>query len=60
MSPWVEGQQGTDEERWTLTGGFSRSAGAKLYDVNGKEYLDFLSGIAVHAVGHSHPTWWPP
>lgn len=30
-------------------------AGCKLTDANGKEYLDFLSGIAVCALGHSHP-----
>lgn len=30
-------------------------AGCKLTDANGKEYVDFLSGIAVCALGHSHP-----
>src|SRR5690606_4781386 len=25
------------------------------YDVDGKKYIDFLSGIAVLALGHSHP-----
>ena len=30
-------------------------SGCKLTDANGKEYLDFLSGIAVCALGHSHP-----
>ncbi|HHW11764.1 MAG TPA: acetylornithine transaminase [Firmicutes bacterium] len=34
---------------------FARGEGARLYDVDGKEYIDFLSGIAVQAVGHSHP-----
>jgi acetylornithine/N-succinyldiaminopimelate aminotransferase len=29
--------------------------GCKLIDGDGKEYLDFLSGIAVCALGHSHP-----
>lgn len=29
--------------------------GCKLMDADGKEYLDFLSGIAVCALGHSHP-----
>lgn len=29
--------------------------GCKLTDADGKEYLDFLSGIAVCALGHSHP-----
>ena len=29
--------------------------GCNLYDADGKKYLDFLSGIAVAALGHSHP-----
>lgn len=29
--------------------------GSWLYDENGKEYLDFTSGIAVNQVGHAHP-----
>lgn len=29
--------------------------GALLYDPEGNEYLDFLSGIAVCSLGHSHP-----
>lgn len=29
--------------------------GCKLYDMEGKEYLDFLAGIAVNALGHAHP-----
>ncbi|MGA2527340.1 MAG: acetylornithine transaminase [Smithellaceae bacterium] len=27
----------------------------KVWDVNGKEYLDFVAGIAVCNLGHSHP-----
>ena len=34
---------------------FVRGEGMKLYDAEGKEYLDFAAGIAVHALGHSHP-----
>ncbi len=34
---------------------FSHGKGCKLWDVEGKEYLDFLSGIAVDGLGHSHP-----
>lgn len=34
---------------------FAKGEGAILYDTNGKRYVDFLSGIAVHALGHSHP-----
>jgi acetylornithine/N-succinyldiaminopimelate aminotransferase len=29
--------------------------GAYVYDSTGKKYLDFLGGIAVNALGHSHP-----
>jgi 4-aminobutyrate aminotransferase len=29
--------------------------GLYIYDVDGNEYLDFVQGIAVNALGHSHP-----
>ncbi len=32
-----------------------RGEGARLYDVEGREYIDFAGGIAVMNVGHSHP-----
>ena len=34
---------------------FVRGEGTQLWDVNGKRYLDFLSGISVTSLGHSHP-----
>ena len=34
---------------------FVRGAGLTLWDTDGKEYLDFLGGIAVNALGHCHP-----
>jgi len=34
---------------------FERGEGVYLYDAEGKRYLDFLSGIGVNALGHSHP-----
>ena len=34
---------------------FVRGQGARLWDADGREYLDFLAGIAVCAVGHCHP-----
>lgn len=34
---------------------FSHGDGVYLYDKDGKEYLDFLSGIAVTGFGHNHP-----
>ncbi len=33
-----------------------RGSGAKVWDSSGKEYLDFVAGIAVNNVGHCHPT----
>jgi acetylornithine/N-succinyldiaminopimelate aminotransferase len=32
-----------------------RGKGARVWDADGKEYLDFLAGIAVNALGHCHP-----
>ncbi|MBM7623432.1 aspartate aminotransferase family protein [Sporohalobacter salinus] len=32
-----------------------KGEGIKIYDKEGNEYLDFLAGIAVNALGHSHP-----
>jgi len=34
---------------------FVRGCGARLWDVGGRDYIDFLGGIAVDAVGHCHP-----
>jgi len=34
---------------------FVRGEGARLWDCEGEEYLDFLSGISVTNVGHCHP-----
>ncbi|HEY4427753.1 MAG TPA: acetylornithine/succinylornithine family transaminase [Solirubrobacteraceae bacterium] len=34
---------------------FVRGEGARLWDAEGNEYLDFLSGISVTSVGHCHP-----
>ena len=34
---------------------FVRGEGSWLYDETGKRYLDFLSGLAVTSLGHSHP-----
>jgi len=32
-----------------------RGQGIKVWDANGKEYIDFLAGIATNALGHCHP-----
>jgi acetylornithine/N-succinyldiaminopimelate aminotransferase len=34
---------------------FARGEGARLWDAEGREYLDFLAGISVCSVGHCHP-----
>ncbi len=34
---------------------FVRGAGTELWDSDGNRYLDFLGGLAVIALGHSHP-----
>lgn len=36
---------------------FERGDGCKLYDTEGKEYLDLTAGIAVNSLGHGDPTW---
>jgi len=34
---------------------FAKGEGSWLYDINGKKYLDFTSGIAVNLLGHNYP-----
>ena len=34
---------------------FTRGEGAYLYDTEGVPYLDFVAGLAVNNLGHSHP-----
>jgi acetylornithine/succinyldiaminopimelate/putrescine aminotransferase len=34
---------------------FVRGEGARLWDAEGNEYLDFQSGLAVTSLGHGHP-----
>ncbi|MFF5706887.1 acetylornithine transaminase [Streptomyces sp. NPDC012794] len=50
--------------RWqgTLTNNYGtpalalvRGAGAQVWDADGKQYTDFVGGIAVNALGHAHP-----
>lgn len=33
----------------------SRGSGAEVWDMDGRRYLDLLSGVAVNALGHAHP-----
>ncbi len=34
---------------------FARGEGMRLFDLEGRAYLDFVGGIAVSALGHAHP-----
>ena len=34
---------------------FVRGEGSRLFDTEGRPYLDFLSGLAVTSLGHAHP-----
>lgn len=34
---------------------FARGEGVRLYDLEGRAYLDFIGGIAVSSLGHAHP-----
>ncbi len=37
----------------------SHGRGCRVWDINGKEYLDALAGIAVNTLGHDHPKLVP-
>ncbi|MDX8402633.1 MAG: acetylornithine transaminase [Mariprofundaceae bacterium] len=39
--------------RWPLD--LVRGEGSRVWDADGRSYLDFTSGIAVNALGHAHP-----
>jgi acetylornithine aminotransferase len=32
-----------------------RGRGTKVYDLEGREYIDFVAGVAVNILGHGHP-----
>jgi len=32
-----------------------RGSGARVWDAEGREFLDFVAGVAVNSVGHCHP-----
>ncbi|MEO0538325.1 MAG: aspartate aminotransferase family protein [Cyanobacteria bacterium P01_A01_bin.123] len=34
----------------------ARGEGCRVWDTNGREYLDFVAGIATCTLGHAHPT----
>ncbi len=48
-------QEGLTPNYARLPVAFVRGYGTRLWDTEGKEYLDFLTGIAVCGAGHCHP-----
>jgi acetylornithine/N-succinyldiaminopimelate aminotransferase len=36
---------------------FNQGSGSLIYDTEGREYIDFASGIGVISVGHANPHW---
>jgi acetylornithine/N-succinyldiaminopimelate aminotransferase len=50
---WSDRHLMTVAKRYPLA--LVRGDGARVWDSEGKEYLDFTGGIAVTALGHSHP-----
>ena len=51
--------EGFDESVMATYGRFplalERGQGSKVWDTNGKQYLDFVAGIATCTLGHAHP-----
>src|SRR5438034_11692005 len=53
---WIELEQ--KYYQWTFKRqpvAFVRGEGTRVWDSNGKVYLDFVAGIAVNVLGHCHP-----
>lgn len=40
---------------WAPKHAFVRGDGCRLYDADGRSYLDLMAGIAVASLGHAHP-----
>jgi 4-aminobutyrate aminotransferase/(S)-3-amino-2-methylpropionate transaminase len=66
--PGPQSQKIVREEREWLAPGIQRLAtlasvainagqGCLLEDADGREYLDFMAGVGVASLGHSHPRW---
>ncbi|KAL6134265.1 hypothetical protein ACLB2K_066497 [Fragaria x ananassa] len=60
----VESQEVIEAEKRVMVGTYNRQPlviasgkGCKLYDPEGREYLDLMSGIAVNALGHGDRDW---
>lgn len=53
-----------EADRGVMVGTYARTpvvlekgVGCKVYDLEGKEYLDMAAGIAVNSLGHGDPDW---
>ena len=44
-----------DDAGLRASGVYSGADGSRLWDQQGKEYIDFAGGIAVNALGHAYP-----
>lgn len=59
MSNVAHAQEQWNELFWNNYGtpkvALARGAGAHVWDLDGKEYLDFVAGIAVNILGHANP-----
>ncbi|XAR50499.1 Acetylornithine transaminase [Bertholletia excelsa] len=60
----LESKEVMEAEARILVGTYARAPlvlasgkGCKLYDTEGREYLDLTAGIAVNALGHGDPDW---
>ncbi|WP_110590377.1 acetylornithine transaminase [Microbacterium suaedae] len=53
-------QQAAERDLMSLGGrlaNLERGDGSHVWDVDGRQYLDFLGGIAVNCLGHAHPVF---
>nr|WSX52761.1 acetylornithine transaminase [Streptomyces sp. NBC_00974] len=62
MSASTGNQEYGDRWKGALTNNYGtpalalvRGSGAQVWDADGKQYTDFVGGIAVNALGHAHP-----
>lgn len=58
MSNWRERWQGALMDNYgTPPIMLVRGSGSRVWDDEGTEYIDLIAGIAVNAIGHSHPRY---
>ena len=52
---WIAVEQATFFAEPSAADGARRGQGSRVWDVEGREYLDMIAGIAVTSLGHSSP-----